>query len=186
MPGTRTDYGQSYDHMLDPKVGWALNSGLALEKALPIASGLTNTVKAGAVVHIAATNVWKPGIHDVNSLSETRVPAFAFQNENDFDVNGDLGNTMGGRLMALVALGAFELESTEFKTDDTYAVGKYLTSDDGSGVAGTGQIKLGALGTNTVVGIISEAGDNANGSFTNAHGVDVIRFYSWFFPKKFV
>lgn len=185
MPGTRNDYGQMYDHELNPRKGWSGDRGMALEKALPIKATLTNTVYAGCVVHIDDNNQFKLGLHATSSLTQTRVPLFAFQNENDPDVNPDLGNIAGGRLMALCALGDFELESTEFVTtgSPSYLPGKYLTSDDGSGDAATGKIQLATMKTHVVCGIISETGSNANGSFENEHGQNVIRFWTWFLPE---
>jgi len=183
MPGTRTDYGQVYDHTLNARKGWALGLDLPLEKALPIASGLSNRVYRGRVVHIDS-NTYKLGVNNANSTSRCRIPAFAFANENDPDVNPNLGNISGGVLNALLAIGTFELESTEFDANGTYDCGSYLTSDDGSGSSGTGVIKTGALATDTIVGIISEKGEQANGSFEGEHGQKLIRFVTWFLPSK--
>lgn len=189
MPGTNTGFGQMYDHELNPRYGWVGDRGSALEKVLPISATNNNTVQGGAVVHIDDNNEFKLGIDATGLNAQTRVPLFSFPNGDDFDVNPDLGNIAGGVLMALCALGDFELESTEFEADVSggYAPGKYLTADDGSGNPNTaaGEITLGNIGTHVIVGIISESGTNSDGSFENEHGQNVIRFWSWFMPDTF-
>lgn len=183
MPGTRTDYGQVYDHVLNPLKGWSTGLDLTLEKSLPIFDGLDNKVYRGCVMHIATGNTWKLGTHATGSLTRTRVPGFAMANEDDPDVNPNLGNTAGGSLMGLVALGDFELESTEFDANGSYDVGIYLKGDDGSGVAAAGELAPGTLGTHVIVGIISEVGEQSNGSFEAEHGQTVIRFFTYFVPE---
>lgn len=181
MPGTRTDFGQMFDHELNPRFGWSGDRGLALEKTLPVGTN-NNKVFAGSVVFIDDGNVFKLGVPTGTTVTRTRIPCFAFQNEDDFDVNPDLGNIAGGVLMALCALGTFELESTEFDPNQTYTTGTYLTAD--SGANATGQLAPGTLGTDTIVGIVSETGPNTDGSFENEHGENVIRFYTWFMPSN--
>ena len=56
MLGTRTDYGQMYDHMLNPRRGYSLEMGANLEKVLPVMSGQDEKVYAGCVMHINATD----------------------------------------------------------------------------------------------------------------------------------
>ncbi len=181
MPGTKNDYGQMFDHELNPRKGWAGDRGMALEKVLPVASGGDNEVFAGCVVTITSGNQFALGVDATGLVAHCQVPCFAFQNESDFDVNPDLGNIAGGALMALCVLGDFELESTEFDSAQTYVPGSYLTGD-AVGAAATGEITLGALTTDVIIGIISETGSNANGSFENEHGQNVIRFWTWFLP----
>jgi len=197
MPGTRTDFGQMYDHELNPRKGWVGDRGNALEKVLPVATGMPTTVtlNAGCVVtafNIGGDDVWVLGT--ANAADETALqlfpPAFAFQGENDFDVNPDLGNIAGGGLMALSCLGDFELESSAVGTGQTFFLGAPLTSARNSANPGTavgasdGLIEVcgTGLGTDTICGIVSETGGNADGTFENEHGVDVVRFWTWYFP----
>jgi hypothetical protein len=156
---------------------------MALEKTLPINADLTNNVNAGCVVHIKA-NRFILGV-DTTTESTTQLypPLFAFQNETDFDVDPDLGNIAGGVLMALSCLGAFELESTQTAAAATFAVGQPLTSDDAANaLAAAGTITTGTLGTDTICGIVSETGGNADGTFENEHGQNVVRFWTCYFP----
>ena len=119
-----------------------------------------------------------------SSLTVGRPPLFAFQNENDFDVNPDLGNIAGGVLMALSCLGDFELESTEIDSGQTFVVGNYLTADNGAAGGEDGKLKVGTLSTNPICGIVSETGSNSDGTFENEHGKDVVRFWTWFLPEQ--
>jgi len=174
-----------FDHELNPRKGWVGDRGLCLEKTLPIATQ-TNPVYAGCVVHVTSSNTFELGVLGTGTSTSTgSPPLFAFQNENDFDVNPDLGNIAGGVLMALSCLGDFELESTEIADSQTFAVGDYLTSDDGSGGSGTGAIQKGTLGTDIICGIVSEIdSDSADGTFTNEAGQSVVRFWTWFMPSE--
>jgi hypothetical protein len=181
MPGTKNDFGQMYDHELNPLKGWVGDRGMALEKVLPVSGG-NNEVYAGCVVHVNSSNQFQLGVVETNVLTYCRVPCFAFQNESDFDVNSDLGNISGGYLMALCCLGDFELESTEFATGQTYVPGTYLTADD-AGANATGELTPGTLSTHVIVGIVSQTGSNSNGSFPNEHGQNFLRFWTWFLPE---
>lgn len=187
MPGTRNDFGQMFDHELNPRKGWSGDRGMALEKTLPISNN-TNKVSAGAVVYIDDNGEFKLGVPStaVTGLTQGKPPLFAFQNENDFDVNPDLGNIAGGVLMALSCLGSFELESTEYDSVQTYLPGTYLTADDGSATpsAASGQLTVGALTTDIICGIVSEIGSNADGSFENDHGQNIVRFWTWYCPAE--
>lgn len=185
MPGTRTDYGQMYDHELNPRKGWSGDRGSVLEKALPVKSGQTYKVYAGCVGYMDTSNYFVLGVNATASNSTCAVPFFAFQNQDDFDVNPDLGNTAGGTVMCLCGLGDFELESTEVASGETFTVGTYLTSTDGTSYGSQGQLKAGTLGTDVIVGIVSEKGSNSDGTFENEHGQDWVRFWTWFMPDTF-
>lgn len=188
MPGTRTDFGQMYDHELNPYRGWSGDRGVVLEKALAISDENSNKIYAGCCVYVDPNNKFRLGIRDTGSTASTRVPCFAFQNEDDFDVNSDLGNISGGVLMALCALGDFELETTQFDTGsgEDYTPGTLLTATaadaEGGANSSDGNLLPGDIGTDPIVGIISEQGTNSDHSFENEHGQNVIRFWSWFFP----
>ena len=175
MPGTRNDFGQMYDHELNPRKGWGPGSPGCLEKALAIASGETG-IYAGSAVHIDASNQYKLG-SETETTTQGYPPLFAFQGQDDFDVNPDLGNVAGGVLMALSCLGTFELETTELTASQTFVPGAYLTPD------ASGDLGTGTMGTDTICGIVSEIGSNSDGSFENEHGQDVVRFWTCYFPS---
>lgn len=186
MPGTNTNYGQMYDHTLEVRHGWSGDRGSVLQKMLPVSSANSNLVYGGCVVNIGTDNTFHLGVNATNSLANCRVPCFAFPNENDFDVNSDYGNIAGGTLLALCALGDFEMESTEFDSGsgEDYTAGVYLTAtaEDGPPNTSDGKLKPGTFGTDVIVGIVSESGTNSDHSFTNENGQGYIRFFSWFMP----
>ena len=67
----------------------------------------------------------------------------------------DVGNVSGGVGAGLVALGAYELQTTEFVAD-TYAPNDPLTVDDGAITpANAGKLTKGTLYTDPIVGVVS-------------------------------
>lgn len=186
MPGTRTDVGQMFDHNLRIYKGDAEGVLCRLDKALPIAAGQTNKVFAGCVMYVNDSNQFVLGTRQSNNGTHCYVPHFAMRNQDDFDVNPMLGNTAGGVMTAVSATGALELESTEYDTNQTYTVGRYLTAGDGTGLAGDGQLTVATLGTHVIAGVISEVGPESDGSFTNHQGIHVIRFYTYLFPDHII
>jgi hypothetical protein len=175
MPGTRNDYGQMYDHALNPRKGWGPSTPGALEKALPIESSQTG-IYAGSAVYVNTDNEFVLGVGS-ESTTQGYPPYFAFQGQNSFDVNPDLGNVAGGVLMALSCLGCFELETTEVKASESFNAGKFLTPHT------DGTLKVGTVGTSVICGIVSETGPNTDGTFENEHGQDVLRFHTYYLPS---
>lgn len=186
MPGTRTDYGQMFDHELNIVKGWVGDRGQVLEVPLPISEANTNKILAGSVVNIGTGNVFRLGVNEaIQTTSRGSVPCISFKNEDDFDVNSDLGNASGGVIMALCCLGDFEMQSTEFDDQGDYYPGTYLTSDHDSNSGtntATGVLKPGVISTDTLVGIISVRGTNSNGSHPTEFGTSFIQFFTWFLP----
>lgn len=160
MPGTNTP-AQMYDHELNAKKGWP--SPYAVDYSAEYADGETG-VKAGMVVSLDANGKF------VRGMSSGAMAIFALQNQSDFDVASDIGNISGGVGSGLVAEGAYELQSTEFVTDN-YAPNDPLTVDDGGVTpADKGKLKkASALYAEDVVGIVSagqtDSEHNANIKF---------------------
>lgn len=186
MPGTYNSYGQMFDHELNPRKGWSGDRSLALEKTLPVAAvgtrGSNRAIYAGCALEVYGNTFYFAGEHteDHDTLFP---PLFAFQNENDFDVNPDLGNIGGGVIMALSCLGSFELETTEVSGSSGYLCGKPLAAADHSSDTLAGKLKVGVLGVDTICGIVSEQYDGSGTPFTNEHGKSVVRFWTWYCPK---
>lgn len=169
MPGTLTP-AQAYDHELNPVKGWpAIN---ALDKHADIADGVTGII-AGMCVSLDANGKYQRG------CANGAMPLFAFQSQNDFDVNSDVGNLSGGVLMALVATGGYELESTEF-TGVSFTPNAVLTAENVAG-ANQGKLKVTTIGhaTDMVVGVVSD-----EGPLTNDHGKTVVRFWPVYMPQR--
>jgi hypothetical protein len=180
MPGTVTP-AQMFDHELNPCKGWP--SPYAVDKVKPIAAG-EPVIRSGRVVHIDPTaDAFKLGCPYTGGDTFAPMPIFAFPNSADFDVSSDVGNISGGNLVGLVAVGAYELESTEF-LGVGFTPGMPLVVDDGSVTpANMGALKVGSLAAlsgiaeDLVVGIVSDAGP-----LTNEWQKQYVRFWPWYLP----
>lgn len=167
---------QMFDHRLNPIKGWP--SPYALDKAKEVGQATAEQgVRAGMVIHIdAVTGKFMRG------LPGNQVPIFAWNDFLAFDAQGaDNGNTalygnMKG-LSGLVALGAYELQTTEFVAGNHYHPNTALTVENGAG-ADLGKVKPGQYYVDTVVGVVSD------GKSTNVQGVDVVTFWSYFLPSQ--
>lgn len=158
MPGTNTP-AQMYDHELNVKKGWP--SPYAVDYSAEYADGETG-VQAGMVVSLDANGKF------VRGLSAGAMAIFALQNQADFDVTSDVGNISGGVGSGLVAAGAYELQSTEFVTDN-YAPNDPLTVEAAAGDDEGKLKKATGLYAEDVVGIVSagqtDSEHNANIKF---------------------
>jgi len=134
---------------------------------------------AGSVVRVNASGKFEVGIG-----TDDVMPMFTFQNSDDPDVQNDGGDASTekgvfvpisptGAMMALVAVGAYELVSTSFKLDDTFAPNAFLTSDK-SGGANPGLLKIGTKYTDMICGVVSR------GKVDNGYGHEAVAF--WPFP----
>jgi hypothetical protein len=137
-----------FDHELNPRKGWP--SPYAVDYAAEYADGETDYAYAGRVVSLDANGKFEMGLS-----ADSAMAIFLFQNYTDFDVRSDVGNISGEKGSGLVAIGAYELQSTEFVAD-TYVPNDLLTVDDGSGTAAdVGKLKKGTLGADPIVGVVS-------------------------------
>jgi hypothetical protein len=117
----------------------------------------------------------------VLGLQTNAMPVFALNDGNDFDVNGDDGNVFAGKGAAqarnsgLVAVGGYELESTEF-VSGSYQPNEALTSA-APGETDAGKLAPGVFYEDTICGVVSDGEDS------NAHGTSVLRFWPYFLPE---
>ena len=174
MPGTLVP-GQMFDHELNAVKGWP--SPYAVDHRIQPYNS-SEGILPGMVVHKdPATSRAIRGL----TAATTQMPLFAFQGQNDFDVNGDVGNIIGGWLNTLVAIGSYELESTEFESPVTYDVNDPLTSPVHA-VSSTlkGKLVKTVLCADEIIcGIVSE-----KGPLTNDFGKQVVRFWPVFIPSR--
>jgi len=164
-----------YDHELNPIKGWP--SPYAVDHRVQ-ANSASEGIVAGMVVHKDPTTGKAVRGLTVNS---TEMPLFVFQGQDEFDVNGDVGNIIAGWMNTLVAIGSYELETTEFVSPDTYNINDPLTSPVHS-VSATNKgkvMKTTRTSTATICGIVSETGP-----MTNDFGKQVIRFWPVFIPQR--
>lgn len=160
--------------------GWPQMNAVDFEAKLDATVAVR--VPAGSVVHVSQTKTFKLGLGTTN-----RMPLFTFNASDDPDVvndGGDAATEKGvwvainptGVMMALVAVGAYELVSTNFKAG-TYNPNDTLTSPDvTSGGDVAGRIQSGTLGTHVVCGVVSR------GVVDNGYGHDAIAFWPVFLP----
>ena len=169
MPGTLTP-AQMYDHELNPVKGWpAIN---ALDKSASIGDQVTGII-AGMCVSLDGDSKFQRGCPNGS------MPLFAFQSQNDFDVNSDVGNISGGKLMALVATGGYELETTEF-LGISFVPNAVLTSEEAV-ADDIGKLKVTTIddATDMIVGVVSD-----EGPITNENGKNVVRFWPVYMPQR--
>jgi hypothetical protein len=187
MPNPR----QMFDHALDAIKGYWH------EYALDIQGRIHNDQKnwpvfAGAVLHIAdiipdsntstrVQVVFKAGTP--KSGNDGVMGCFVWQNLNDFDVVNDGGDVWKGIipsdvgvLNCLVAKGAYELQTTEYETNDTFTPNKKLYGHPGDAVTGN---KAGVLTTASSVNSVnlSVCGVVSQGVTTNYNDVNVLTFW---------
>ena len=164
MPGTLTP-AQMFDHELNPVKGWP--SMAALDKKVTLDTGVIGVVAGCGLQLNPATG--KALLGTTNGA----MGLFAFQGQNEFDVNGDVGNFISGAINCLVATGAYELESTEYS-------GLAFAPNDPLTLTVLGKLTVTTFaGLENIVGVISDAGP-----ITNAYGSSVIRFWPVYCPAR--
>jgi len=194
MPGP---VSQMFEQALDAVKGWpgalhALDKAAKLDNTL--LTGLT-AVPAGRVAHLNAAGEFELGGDD------TEMPIFLWEGKDHADVYNDgdsptTGTTHWvpisptGVMHGLVATGGFELQTTEFDDELTYAVNELLGAD-ANGILENGKTQY----TDWVCGVCSTHvnADNQSEGLgvvdpavgprgTNAHGVETLTFWSYFLP----
>ena len=169
MAGTMVP-AQMYDHELNAVKGWMADPH-SLDKAAEIASGVSGIFAGMCISLDAASGKWKRG------CLNGEMPAFAFQNQTDFDVNSDVGNISGGKLTGLVAVGAYELETTEYMGLG-FAPNVPLTAHN-TADANQGKVKATTLGSSDMIVGICNRGPTAN-----EFGKSMVRFWPVCLPKR--
>lgn len=171
---------QMYDNELNPVKGWFEKA--ALDKSAPFAP------TEGKVLHNGMVMSLNPARRLVQGLACGAVGVLAFQNEYDFDVVGDPGNTVGksfklnsadGTVSGLVVTGGFEVWSTEFDEteEDLFVPNTPITSPE-PGEEDAGILKVGTWHEDTVCGIVSD------GVFANENGIKCLQFWTYFLPPS--
>ena len=119
-------------------------------------------VPPGTVVHLNAAGKYTLGVGTLKVM-----PLFLFTDSQDSTSYYDGGNPatskhasvpmLGGTapLMALVATGSLELVSTAYVTGQSYPPNTPLTAAL-SGAANAGRLKPGVIGTDMIVGLVSQ------------------------------
>jgi hypothetical protein len=143
-------------------------------------------VRAGRVVHLNNVGNFEMGLPDVSRACH--MPMFLWQNSNDFDVanngtptaaGGWVGTSPTGAMTGLVAVGAYELESTEFDSSlDSCVPGDGITATADNTTAATGGVmKAGVAYDVPLCGVVSR------GVKKNCHGASCLYFWPVWLPR---
>jgi len=179
-----------FEHGIDVAKGWF--EPAALDFHAKLSSNVTFEVPAGRVVHVNSAGEFEMGVAD------TDMGIVLIQDSEAYDVKND-GTTPAGNFMhqaiaptgvmsGLVCNGAYEIEDTEFDSNQTYAPNELLTAAADNATLATGGVLTnagtGAGGdveqySDPVCGVVSR------GVFTNAHGIDVLAFWPEWLPAAY-
>jgi len=124
------------------------------------------TFNRGVTLHLNTDGDWELGV------TGTQMGCWAMQGSDEYDANSDVGNMSGGRVSALVAAGAYELETSAF---DEQEGGYDPNTPLRAGVDGL--LEEGTVYEDAIVGVTSD------GVITNEYGVDVLRFWPVYLPQ---
>lgn len=179
-----------FEHGLDVPKGWF--EPAALDKSAKLSSNVNFDPPAGRVAHLNAAGEFEMGV------GVTDMAIFLIQSGSDYDVSNP-GTTPAGNFMhqaiaptgvmsGLVAEGAYEIQSTEFDREQTYAPNQLLTAADDQDDEDVGgvltNVGSGAGGdveqfVDPVCGVVSD------GAFQNAHGIWVLGFWPTYIPGAY-
>lgn len=175
-------FTQMFEFMLNPVKGWPHQA--ALDYHAKAASGVT--IRAGMACSLNAAGELVPGV------VRHRMGMFAFTSGNEFDVSTNYGGQWHvqipqGNLLCLVATGAYELQTTEFDSAQTYNINDPLRAEStganagkltNAGVVLASQTNTPATSSTAVVGIVSRP------VARNAYGKNVLSFWPVWYPGR--
>lgn len=179
---------QMFDHTLDAVKGWFHEA--ALDNSAKLSANVTiDPFEQGRVVHLNASSEYESGVANAS------MAIFLLNSSNDPDVanpGGDYWQAIAptGKMSGLVASGAYELESSEYRSAGTYNPGQLLAAEVANTTAATGGVLsdqddaaagltvpwAGAGTTQAICGVVS------TGVAANSHGINVLRFWPVYLP----
>ncbi len=174
-----------YEHGFDAKKGWFDMS--ALDFSAKLSANVTFTPPGGRVVHLNSDGEFEMGCHN------TAPAIFLIQNGDDFDVDNP-GTTPSGLFMhkaiapaqnmsGLVALGAYELDDTEFDDSLDYAPGDLLTAAANNTVLATGGLLTNEVSNAAVEQYVDPVcGIVSTGKHQNHNRVWTLSFWTCWLP----
>lgn len=181
-------------HTLEAPKGWP--SPHAVDFAAQLSANVTiDPFFAGRCVYLNAAGEYETGV-PAGGAGIGHMAIFVFQNSDDPDVSNpggitgseadDPGGWMAiaptGRIMGLVAKGAYELATTEFEPEaglgDTYEPGDLLQAVNANANAVTGgRLTLGIQYVNPIVGVVSRV------VASNSHRQNELSFWPVWLPE---
>lgn len=179
-----------FEHGINVPKGWWDEA--ALDFSAKLSSDVDFDVPGGRVVHVNAAGEFEMGV------GETDIAIFLIQGSDAFDV-ANPGTTPAGNFMhkailpagdmsGVVATGAYEIESTEYDTAQSYVPGDLLTAAADNADADVGGVITnqgsGANGevqqyVDPVIGVVSR------GSYNNEHGIPILAFWPVWLPGEY-
>lgn len=181
---------QQYQNYIAVKSG-ILDQSMVLMFTAPLAEGADAVVR-GSVVSLNKEGKFVLGLTE-GTGNEYPMPMFSKKNAYDPDVTtGSVGestgevittSTVGGKISAYVATGAFELETSEFDKEASYTINAALIANEKGKVTAAAANAI--YGDKTVVGIVSRVPFRSKASFNvNGTGNNRVCFWPVFFPPK--
>ena len=163
---------QMYDHELNPVKGWP--SPYAVDKSADMVLGEDEVAYRGQVASLNSNAKFQLG------LECAAMPIFLLNTSKDYDVVGDDYNLVGNgtgvpRMSGVVAIGGYEVESTEYDEASVYAPNDALTAG-APGAADAGVLQPGELYADTICGVVSD------GTAMNEFKRNVLRFWPVWLP----
>lgn len=215
-----TYLGNVYDHFMDALVGYPREHALVINGVIGSNVNINSTglpANAGSCVHVQTTQTTGGGTGTTNNVPEAvfemganlkMMPCFLWTASDGYTVSNPgvpagvaLGGTTtnvpgwvaafpAGRVVALVGKGDFELETTEFDTNQTYLPNQLLravtsntdanagklTNQDASGGQAFATSAVLTTYTDSAVGVVSR------GKYTNKWGVSCLAFWPIYLP----
>lgn len=183
---------QMFEHTLNPLKGWP--SPHAVDFSGKLHSDVTiDPLPAGRCVHVAEIEAvaYGPGTSGGVALfktgvEDTQMGIFLLQGSDAYDVANPGGTDWyavapKGVMSGLVAVGAYELETTEYDTAQTYSPNDVLraVSNDVDDTPETGG---GTLTNDADVYVDAIVGVVSRGAYTNAYGKSALAFWPVWLP----
>jgi hypothetical protein len=188
MPGPT----MMFEHCLDELKGWPDESALDFDAHLS-PNVTVDPVFGGTCVHVNQDGQFELGV------GNSDVGIFLLQGSQELDVSNPGGNhwvaiAPTGKMSGLVALGGFELETTEFNqgTGVEYVPGNQLTAPTEAVITGTNKVMAGKLfktrgwaggnnaavaaGRDPICAVVSRR------NHINHHRVPVVTFWPTYIP----
>ena len=153
-----------YDHMLNVLKGWP--APFALDKAADLSSDETNAIQQGMVMYLDANGHFRLG------LACGKIPHLAVRGTAFVDTRQSEGNMMGGTLSGIVCLGPYEVQTTEYDSDQAYAPNDALTAVNTG--ANIGLVTRGTVYEDTILGWVSD------GVVTGLYEQSILTFWTDF------
>lgn len=189
------EVAQMFEQALDVMKGWF--HGHALDKSAKLSAALLNSataVPAGRVAHLNSDGEFELG------PTGHQMPIYLWNGKNHPDVYNPgtspitsvqhwVAIAPTGVMSGLVATGGYELQTTEFDSEQSYACNDLLTCDANGVLTNDSVTQYTTLVCGIASSHVQEEADplspaNGNPVGYNSHGVQTLTFWSYFLPAS--